>query len=233
MGLFDKFKSKNIVTPESRRAKSNAYIKQLGIGCFEDLPLRESAAEAQLKDVDTICKRAVACLFSIQLACDIGENNDYESSKAILMKWIEKFGVEDALLANEKRLFDNEYSQQDAVNVAWSYECYWSLMWALGLIDSDEIKVPDSICDCQKAIDFVSSCQSFEEFKGKTQVRNIEEILDMLDLYYRYHWACVDKTVNPETNIGALNPEVVWERRRGLEWLIAEEDDWSEISLDT
>ena len=55
----------------------------------------------------------------------------------------------------------------------------------------------------------------------------------MLDLYYRYHWACVEKQVNPNTNIGLLNPGVVVERRRGLEWLFSEEDDWNKISLDT
>lgn len=35
------------------------------------------------------------------------------------------------------------------------------------------------------------------------------------------------------TSIGALNPEVVVERRRGLEWLFSEEEDWNDISLDT
>lgn len=48
-----------------------------------------------------------------------------------------------------------------------------------------------------------------------------------------YHWACVEKQVRPETSIGKLNPEVVLERRRGLWWLISEEQDWNAVSLDT
>ena len=56
----------------------------------------------------------------------------------------------------------------------------------------------------------------------------------MLDLHYRFHWACVEKRINPDSiNIADLNPEVVYERRRGLEWLFSDEDDWYEISLDT
>ena len=43
----------------------------------------------------------------------------------------------------------------------------------------------------------------------------------------------VKKRINPDTPIGNLNPEVVVERRRGLEWLISEESDWYNISLDT
>ena len=55
----------------------------------------------------------------------------------------------------------------------------------------------------------------------------------MLDLFYRYDWACTEKRLNPDTPIGNLNPEVVVERRRGLEWLISEEDDWFDIPLNT
>ena len=42
-----------------------------------------------------------------------------------------------------------------------------------------------------------------------------------------------EKRINPDTPIADLNPDVVVERRKGLEWLIASEEDWNEISLDT
>ena len=59
------------------------------------------------------------------------------------------------------------------------------------------------------------------------------EVLDMFDIYYNFQWACDDKRINPSTNCGELNGEVVMERRKALEWLISEEQDWNEISLDT
>ena len=55
----------------------------------------------------------------------------------------------------------------------------------------------------------------------------------MLDLHYRYHWATEEKRLRPETEIKDLNPDVLMERRRGLEWLISEEFDWFDISMDT
>ena len=113
----------------------------------------------------------------------------------------------------------------------WSYECYWSLVWALGLID--DIKDASGICDCKKAGSIVYDCKNYDEFKSKCKLRDIEEILDMLDLYYRYHWACVEKRIKPDTIIGSLDSEVVWERRRGLEWLVSDMEDWNKISLDT
>lgn len=40
-------------------------------------------------------------------------------------------------------------------------------------------------------------------------IRSVEKILDKLDLFYCYHWACVENSLRPETKIGNLNPEVV------------------------
>lgn len=223
--------SRNFKTAEERRNSSNEFIKNMKIACLETLPLLETSKEVKLKSIDTICKRAIACLLSIQLACDIEENRDYEESKKLFTKLLKEYNVEEALLEKERKIFDNKFTKQDVIDVTWTYEAYWSLIWALGLID--DIKVPNDICNCQKAITIVGDCKDFKEFKSKCKIRDKEEILDMLDLYYRYHWACVEKRINPDTNIANILPDVVVERRKGLEWLFSKETDWNDISLDT
>lgn len=233
MGLFDKMKKNKEVLSVDRRNRNNEFIKKMGIACYENLPLTEASSTVKIKDIDVISRRAIACLLSTQVACDILNKVDYEESKNMFYDLVKKFDVENDLLEVERKLFDNNYTEQDALNVSWTYECYWSLVWALGLISNDDIKIPSNLCDCNKAIMLVSTCKDLNDFKSKIKIRNVEEILDMLDLYYRYHWACVEKRINPETNIGPLNSEVVWERRKGLEWLISDEKDWDNISLDT
>lgn len=234
MGLPNKLNNSEFTKPEERRTKNNNFIKQMGIACYEKLPVIESSSDVELKDLDVICKRAIASLLSVQIACDIEENQNYKESRSMFYNLLKKFNVEKDLLDSEKELFDNNYNKEDVINVVWTRECYWSLVWALGLIEDDEIKIPSAVCNYKKAITLVGDCKNFEEFKSKTKIRNIEEILDMLDLYYRYDWACDEKRFNkPDTNIGVLDPEVVWERRKGLEWLISDIDDWNEISLDT
>ena len=199
--------------------------------CLETLPVIEDSTQVSLKDIDTICKRAIACLISTQLAIDISENNDYDSSKTFFLNMLKQYGVQDNLIEKEKRIFNGKYSKQDVIDVVWSYEAYWSLVWTLGLVEN--IDYPNQICDCEKAIMLVSTCKTYDDFKCKCKIRDIEEILDMLDLYYRYDWAVTEKRINPDTLIADLNPDVVVERRKGLEWLIANEEDWDEISLDT
>jgi len=233
MGIFKKSKNNKTITPEERRAKNNQYIKKMGIACLDNLPTIEASSDVKLKDLDTICKRAIACLLTIQLAFDVENQENYEESRTLFSNLLKEYKVEKDLLEKEKKIFDNDFNKQDVIDIVWTYEAYWAIVWALGLVDNKGMKIPNNICNCKKAITLVGDCQTYEEFKNKTKIRNIEEILDMLDLYYRYHWACEENRINPETNIGNLNPEVVWERRRGLEWLISNLTDWNDISLDT
>ena len=224
------FTKKNKKTsPEERRAINNTFIKGLGITCYEQLPVIERTEK--IKDIDTICKRAIACLLSIQLACDINQDDDVEEATEFFKGLLERYGVWDELYDNEKKLFTGDYTKQDAINIVWTYEAYWALVWVLGLID--DIKMSDDICDCEKAIALLSEKADYNEFKKTCRLRSIEEILDMTDLYFRYHWACVEKRLKPETQTGNLNSDVVIERRKALEWVISDEYDWNYIALNT
>ena len=228
--LSDEYQNiiENRIVAENRRENSNKKIIKMGIACLEELPLRETSNEVVLKNLDDVCNRAIANLVSIQLALSIDQKDDYDEAREICLGILNQYDVQDCLLEKEKRLFDNNYTEQDIIDVVWTYECHWALIWALGMIDNKDFEIPNDICDTDKAIALLS------HIKDDGKLRNVEEILDMLDLFYRYHWACVEKRINPNTtSIGELEPPVVMERRRGLEWLFSEEDDWNDISLDT
>ena len=70
---------------------------------------------------------------------------------------LKQYGVQDNLIEKEKRIFNGKYSKQDVIDVVWSYEAYWSLVWTLGLVEN--IDYPNQICDCEKAIMLVSTCK--------------------------------------------------------------------------
>ena len=98
MGILDKFRSNEIISPEKRRDKNNKFIQSMGIACLENLPTVEPSSAVQLKNIDTICKRAIACMLSIQLAYDIEEKNGYNESKEFFYKLFFNYNVENELL---------------------------------------------------------------------------------------------------------------------------------------
>ena len=237
MGMSDKFKGKKVITPEERRAKTIEQLKKTGIAYNPHLPVLESSEHVKLKNHEEVKKRALGCMMSIQLAFSILNGEDYGESLAFVLQQLDNWKVSiDDLLPKERLLLHNKYTKndctdeftrQDLVNIAWTYEVYWSLIWALDLITDRELKNAEEVCNTERAI----AISGMELHSNK--LRTVEKILDMLDLFYCYHWACVEKQIRPETKIGKLNPEVVVERRKGLEWLISEEKDWDNISLDT
>ena len=224
---------KNNELPETknqkkRREKNNKIVSKKKVSTSDMLMTRWEDDGVTLKDKETICKRAIACFCVIQIACDIG-NNNYEEGLNYFKPLLEKFGVMDQLNSKEKRIIDGTYSMQDAIDMDWAYEAFWSLCWCLGFVR--DISDASKVCDCQKAISLIRSCESVQDLVKKSKLRSKEEVLDVLDLYFRYNWAINDAKVNPQASIGKLNPSIVIERRRGLEWLVTEVEDWYDLTL--
>ena len=219
---------------KNRRQKNNKLVTQSGISINENLLCYEN--DIQIKSIDELCKRAISCLITILVACDINNGQDINSEKYkenfdFIKSLYKKFNVEDCLNSKEKRIIDGTYSNQDAIDMDWAYEAYWAVCWCLNLVN--DIKNGGEICDCDKAISFVMDSVSFKDFKSKCKLRDIDEILDMKDLYYRYNWAINNKHVDSNTTIGNLEPSIVIERRRGLEWVLSDVSDWYDIKLNT
>jgi len=216
---------------EERKQESMMILSKLKIPYIEHLPAIEDSTQVELKDVDLICKKAIATLLIIQVAHD-ALRGEFKKSKGLFSDELKKYGVEEYLSRKENIVLNGYYSKQDLLDITWEYETYWALVWALGLIDSEEMDIPDKNADWMKAIRLVSESNSYEDFKAQVKLRSIEEILDMLDLYYRYNWATVEARVRSRGRL-KISHEVVVERRKGLEWLISSEEDWDDISLDT
>ncbi len=212
---------------KKRRKRNNQFLTKNNISINENL-LSYNEKNIQLKSIDVICKRAIACLLTVQIACDIN-NGQYKESLEYFLPLYDKFDVKNSLNSKERRIIDGTYSKQDVIDMDWAYEAYWAICWCLSLIE--DIKDGGELCDCSKAIAFVTKSSSFNDFKNKCKLRDIDEILDMYDLYYRYNWAINNKYVDSKTNIGNLNSSNVIERRRALEWIICDTDDWYDLQL--
>ena len=128
-------------------------------------------------------------------------------------------------------VFSNELTKDQLVDFTWQYESINVLAWVLGL--NKDLSFPNQLCDVRALLGYIAPCENFEEFLSKCNLIDVEDILDEFDLEYRYHWAVVDKRINESTNIGELDGEIVVERRRALEWLFSDEEDWNDVSLDT
>ncbi|MCM3701848.1 DUF4272 domain-containing protein [Paenibacillus macerans] len=230
-----KIRGEDRSTPEGaeRKQRNLAYLKEKQIPYLEHLPELPTLSELKVKSREEIARRAAALLIAIQYACDVAQESDLAEAKAFVTGLLDQFGVADELTEAERELLEQaEPARQDAINLTWQYEAYWALLWALGVVDS--LDFPDHTCDCDFAIQAVSSCGGFAEFLERTSLRRPEEILDEADKIYRLHWACVNDRIQGREPAGGLSESVVMERRRALFWMIGYRDEaWDDISMDT
>lgn len=221
----------------ARKEKSIEILKKYDVPYIEHLPYIETKEEVVVRTKEEIAKRAIACLITVQYACDLNVIDDVDrlqKSKEFFIGLLNQFEVNDCLTENEKNIFYRENLQkQDVIDMVWKYEAYWVLIWSLGLVQT--LEYPSDICDCQYAIEVVSIHQNFEEFLSTTGLRTRDEILDEADLIFHYDWACVDARVNGLEAPADLNGSVVLERHKALNWLIDidGDNDWDNVSTNT
>lgn len=217
--------------PQQRKEESIFKLKSQSVPYITWLPFIESADEIKLRSAEDIAKRAIACLLVIQAACDLNNDQFDDETRTFIIDLLQKFNVLNELTAKEQAIISCDAAPQDIVNMVWKYEAYWALLWALGIVK--ELKYPTEIADCDFAIQAVSSCESFEEFMAKVELRDIDEILDEADLIYRYDWACVDARMKQLNAPAGLNSSVVVERHGALNWLIQRDGDWDDPDVNT
>ncbi len=219
---------------EKRKQRSIAILKEQNVPYMEGLPCIETKDECLIRTKEEIAKRAIATIVIIQLACDIqNDTDDLEGIREFVVGVLERFNVMDELTENEKKILTLDVSWQELVNMVWKYEAYWSLLWALGLVE--ELDFPSGICDCDFAARVVFLEKSFESFMEKVKLRSIDEILDEADLIFRYDWACVDARIKGENAPANMDSSVVLERHKGLNWLIGTygSEDWDTVQANT
>jgi hypothetical protein len=218
-------------TPLQRKNESIQKLQHNLIPYIDHLPVIESIEDVQMRSAEAIAKRAIACLWVIQVACDLNNDQYDDETQEFVLNVLEKMQVLNALTKKEQAILKRDVSEQDVVNMVWKYEAYWVLLWALGIVD--ELHYPDNIIDCDFAIQAVTSCETFDAFMGKVRLRETEEILDQADLIYRYDWACVDARLKQQQAPAHLNSSVVVERHGALNWLIQIDSDWDHPDVST
>lgn len=222
------------MNPLERKQKSIEILKANKVPYIEGLPLIEDINDIEVRSAEEIAKRAIACLISTQVACDINSGENIEESKEFFQGILDKYGVREELTDNEKKVIFGNLENQEVINMVWKYEAYWTLIWALGIVD--KLEYPSQICDCNFAIHSVVDYEDFNDFMKTVKLRSIDEILDEADLIYRYNWACVDARIHGKNAPAGLDSGVVFERHWGLNWLIGKctyNDNWDSVSTDT
>ena len=216
----------NIITAQERKNKSIAILQSQNVPFIEHLPLRYETEEVTPRDKKEVIERAVCSFASIMCALSISKKEYTERDRVYMTQDFlsAKYNALELLTPMEQEVVVGTISEAGAINAAWKYEAVWVLLWALGVVE--ELSFPNEICDCNLVMGTMRRFKGLEDFMANTTLRPIEEILQALDLHYRYHWTTVNARIYG-SDLAGLDEDIVMERRAGLEWLCCkgEEND--------
>ena len=205
------------ITAQERKNRSIAILVSQGVPYIEHLPFRYETEEVTPRDKKEVIERAVCSFASIMCALSISKGEYSEEDRVYAEDFLsEKYNALELLTPMEQQVIAGTISEAGAINAVWKYEAVWALLWALGI--AEELSLPSEICDCDLVMGTMRRFKGLDDFMEHTTLRPLEEILQALDLHYRYHWAAVNARVNGSDPAG-IDEEVVMERRAGLEWL--------------
>lgn len=127
-----------------------------------------------------------------------------------------------------------QLSEQEEIDKSWYRESLYCLCWCLGIFE--EMIPPKQEADIYPIFNYIPPEVDLGRFVEKATLIKKSKISDEAEYYYGLHWAIR----HPESwNILSnrrrkkYSISIVRERRRALEWVIDDQLNWDEVSLDT
>lgn len=181
--------------------------------------------EDEVRDPEDIAKRALS--LAAVVSCAYGDSKDDVSS------WLKGEGLWNELSPLEVDFLENKTSKEQNAKYTWKIEALVPLLWAINKLDN----MPDLKFECdteplKKAV--IWSPNSTKEYISSSQLRDEDEIFEEYEKVYQAHWKVRDSQLNNKKIPKKYNPEVVYERHYGFNWVIGYMgQEWDDITTDT
>lgn len=211
-----------------RKARSDSQLEGLGILVPNHLPPVISEPELDLRPASEIARRAIA-LFVVALRAESLAQKDPTPITDLRARLPLAF---ESLSPKENEFLNTESpEQQDVVNFGWRYEALYTLLWALGI--ADVLPLPTEVCDVPWMASTILG-RDRNRFVKNAHLRPPGELLDALDLHYRFHWVARQAQIDNGETPGNLDAGVISERHYALNWLTRFEDaEWDSVDTPT
>ena len=208
----------------ARKQRSIEILRSEGVPYVDHLPVIETEAESIRRSSEEVALRAIAlCVVAVK---GVG------APPELTNRMLEKLSIWPSLTPKESVFVKKSNAPpEELATYSWRFESFWTLMWALGFIES--LERPERQCDSDKA-GIILRDLGRDRFLAEALLRPQTELLDAADLVYRYHWAIRSAALSGKDWPAGLDGEVVAERHHALNWLVGPEVvDWDDVSTDT
>lgn len=129
-------------------------------------------------------------------------------------------------------LMQDDNTQYLSMQLSWRSEAVYILLWALKKLEFNQI--PSDEHNLKQISYLLRDDAFYKKFPLKDiQLRDSEDILNMLDKIYRIHWKIRDAQLNDRPINAEYSPSIIYEWHYSLNWLTNANVEWDDITTDT
>jgi hypothetical protein len=213
------------MTPEQRKAASEARIQSLDLPVNENLRLLAADDEVQLRSPEEVLQRMIA-LWAVVGSAMIPGNRHFH-------RYIVGHRFQPWLSTRESRfLLKEDPGEAQRIQYSWQLEPLYFIGWCAGLIEHIGIpQGPSSLKDMVSL--FPKDMTPPDRLKAAIRIRSTAEIMDQVDLVYRLDWGVRHVQPAGDDTAPAVNAGVIQEWHRAANWMIRHkgQDDWDHIEI--
>lgn len=198
------------------RQRSLFMARRLGYPADVSLPLLTD--RGVLRDKDEVVDRMLA--LDAVIACASGMPPE------VAFDWVNEIGVTGALSPSEARVLEGRAEDVPA-GLLDRMEALWALGWATSLFRALDYA---RICGPELAMIFgeLDDARDVRALRKRSRLRRHDEVLAACDLARCLHRGLEIAARKRMSLPGKIQPHVILERRKALEWLLGEEE-WDEV----
>jgi len=149
-----------------------------------------------------------------------------------IAEWVSVHNINRYFSPEESSFFaEDPPTQSQKIDASWRAEALVALLW--GLREIDELPAPHEIVNLRGSNVLLEIRSAPSQFVTDAELRAPEEILEVEEEYYGYHWQVRDAQLHGHAVSEELDAVVVIERRYALSWMNGDGDEWDDVPTDT
>jgi hypothetical protein len=201
------------------REASWKLVTREGLARNEQLPLLD---DVEIKVTEPQVAARLLCMYAVA-ATAFG----FKAQEA--KRWLDEEGLTSELSKPEKLFLDGDATQLFTAQL--QVHSSYSLAWCSNLVSEQRLMgdLPDDFVSCFPDIRLQQSTKSFID---RVKLRDVMEVLPLLDHAYCLHWALRDAELRMQKTPNLRWLHSVEAHRHALEWLVAG-GSWEDVAMDT
>lgn len=179
----------------------------------------------ETRSAEEIARRALT--LAAVISCAYGEDRVHISD------WLKNENLWQEVTSQEREFLTSKTSAEVASRFSWKIEALVPLLWVMGKIDI--MPGIDKQCDTESLKQAVIWPPNLTQaYISSACLRDEETIYDEYEKVYQAHWAVRDAEINNKPVPEGIDPEVIYERHYGFNWLTGYMgQSWDDITTDT